>query len=212
MPGHSCARSTAAGAKTPATAPLTSPRDRRTALVYAPHHPERAFLKVHHDHGVGSGKSLASAPEPTAQWPTIFPTASSTAALIGRVGDHADIVAIEGDSFRRREAEGRESAAPPAPSTPRPASSGPSRFTRFSTADNTPGQFEQQHATQRCGLERRKNFDDHDHGASDESGALAAPPSHDSAPSSGRSKRSESREPDRNHSPRIRAQPRGVES
>ncbi|MFN9808132.1 MAG: hypothetical protein ACK6CU_00685, partial [Deltaproteobacteria bacterium] len=31
--------------------PLASPRDRRTALVDAPHHPVRAFLEVHHDRG-----------------------------------------------------------------------------------------------------------------------------------------------------------------
>lgn len=47
---------------------------------------------------------------PFAQWPTIFPNASCTVALIDRVVHHADIVAIEGDSFRRREAEGRKSA------------------------------------------------------------------------------------------------------
>lgn len=38
-------------------------------------------------------------------WPTIFPTTSSATALIDRVIHHADITAIEGDSFRKREAE-----------------------------------------------------------------------------------------------------------
>lgn len=47
---------------------------------------------------------------PFAQWPTIFPNASCTVALIDRVVHHADIVAIEGDSYRRREAEGRKAA------------------------------------------------------------------------------------------------------
>jgi hypothetical protein len=85
---------------------------------------------------------------PFAQWPTIFPNASCTVALIDRVVHHADIVAIEGDSFRRREAEGRKSAraksksaAPDPPPRPlrrrgRAPASGPSRFTRLSTADN----------------------------------------------------------------------------
>ncbi len=47
---------------------------------------------------------------PFAQWPTIFPNASCTVALIDRVVHHADIVAIEGDSYRRREAEVRKAS------------------------------------------------------------------------------------------------------
>lgn len=38
-------------------------------------------------------------------WPTIFPNATCATALIDRLVHHSDIVAIEGDSFRRREAE-----------------------------------------------------------------------------------------------------------
>jgi len=38
-------------------------------------------------------------------WPTIFPNAACTTALIDRVVHHAEIIAIEGDSYRRREAE-----------------------------------------------------------------------------------------------------------
>ncbi len=47
---------------------------------------------------------------PFTQWPTIFPNASCTVALIDRVVHHADIVAIEGDSYRRREAEARKAS------------------------------------------------------------------------------------------------------
>jgi DNA replication protein DnaC len=42
-------------------------------------------------------------------WPTIFPSATSATALIDRVIHHADITAIEGDSFRKREAEAARS-------------------------------------------------------------------------------------------------------
>jgi DNA replication protein DnaC len=42
---------------------------------------------------------------PFAQWPTIFPNASCTVALIDRIIHHADILSIDGDSYRRREAE-----------------------------------------------------------------------------------------------------------
>jgi DNA replication protein DnaC len=38
-------------------------------------------------------------------WPTIFPNAACTTALIDRVVHHADIIAIEGDSYRQREAQ-----------------------------------------------------------------------------------------------------------
>jgi len=38
-------------------------------------------------------------------WPTVFPNAACTTALIDRVVHHAEIIAIEGDSYRRREAQ-----------------------------------------------------------------------------------------------------------
>jgi DNA replication protein DnaC len=38
-------------------------------------------------------------------WPTIFPNATCATALIDRTVHHADVIAIEGDSYRRREAE-----------------------------------------------------------------------------------------------------------
>ena len=38
-------------------------------------------------------------------WPTIFPSATSATALIDRIIHHADVIAVEGDSFRRRDAE-----------------------------------------------------------------------------------------------------------
>jgi DNA replication protein DnaC len=42
-------------------------------------------------------------------WPTIFPSATCATALIDRVIHHADVIAIEGESYRLREA--REHAA-----------------------------------------------------------------------------------------------------
>lgn len=38
-------------------------------------------------------------------WPSIFPNAASTTALIDRIVHHADVIAIEGQSYRRRDAE-----------------------------------------------------------------------------------------------------------
>lgn len=43
-------------------------------------------------------------------WPTIFPNASCVTALIDRLTHHADIALIEGESYRRREAEARRKA------------------------------------------------------------------------------------------------------
>ena len=38
-------------------------------------------------------------------WPTVFPSASCTTALIDRLTHHSDVIHIEGESFRKREAE-----------------------------------------------------------------------------------------------------------
>jgi len=38
-------------------------------------------------------------------WPTIFPNATCATALIDRVIHHADVIAIEGESYRAREAQ-----------------------------------------------------------------------------------------------------------
>lgn len=38
-------------------------------------------------------------------WPTIFPNAACTTALIDRVVHHSEIIAIEGDSYRKKEAQ-----------------------------------------------------------------------------------------------------------
>lgn len=43
-------------------------------------------------------------------WPTIFPNATCATALIDRTVHHADVIAIEGDSYRRREAESDKKA------------------------------------------------------------------------------------------------------
>ena len=38
-------------------------------------------------------------------WPTIFPNATCATALIDRVVHHADVIAIQGESYRAREAD-----------------------------------------------------------------------------------------------------------
>lgn len=47
---------------------------------------------------------------PFTDWPTIFPNAACTTALIDRVIHHADIIPIEGDSYRRRDAQAAKQA------------------------------------------------------------------------------------------------------
>ena len=44
-------------------------------------------------------------------WPTIFPNAGSAIALIDRLIHHAEIITIEGESYRRRAAEHTRKAA-----------------------------------------------------------------------------------------------------
>jgi DNA replication protein DnaC len=43
-------------------------------------------------------------------WPTIFPSATSATALIDRIVHHADVIKIDGESYRRREAEAEKKA------------------------------------------------------------------------------------------------------
>lgn len=54
---------------------------------------------------------------PFSEWPTIFPNAATATALIDRLVHHADILTLEGDSYRRRIAEAKRKA-------PRPAADG----------------------------------------------------------------------------------------
>ena len=51
---------------------------------------------------------------PFSAWPTIFPNAGSAIALIDRLVHHAEIITIEGDSYRRRVAEAKRKPARPA--------------------------------------------------------------------------------------------------
>lgn len=52
-------------------------------------------------------------------WPTVFPNAACTTALIDRVVHHSEIIAIEGDSYRRREAQAAQATKPSRRSKPR---------------------------------------------------------------------------------------------
>ncbi len=49
------------------------------------------------------------------EWPTVFPNAACTTALIDRVVHHAEIIAIEGESYRRREAQASKPPRRPKP-------------------------------------------------------------------------------------------------
>lgn len=50
-------------------------------------------------------KSLVLTTNLAFDWPSIFPSATCTTALIDRFIHHADIIPIEGESYRKREAE-----------------------------------------------------------------------------------------------------------
>ena len=50
---------------------------------------------------------------PFSDWPTIFPNAATATALIDRLVHHAEILTIEGDSYRRRVAEANRKPSRP---------------------------------------------------------------------------------------------------
>ena len=51
---------------------------------------------------------------PFSEWPSIFPNAATAIALIDRLVHHADILTIDGDSYRRRVAEAKRKPTRPA--------------------------------------------------------------------------------------------------
>jgi DNA replication protein DnaC len=53
---------------------------------------------------------------PFSDWPTIFPNAGSAIALIDRLVHHAEIITIDGDSYRRRVAQANRKQRPPSES------------------------------------------------------------------------------------------------
>jgi DNA replication protein DnaC len=57
---------------------------------------------------------------PFRDWPTIFPNATCATALIDRVIHHADVIAIEGKSYRLRQAEDRARDPKPKATSPKP--------------------------------------------------------------------------------------------
>jgi DNA replication protein DnaC len=54
---------------------------------------------------------------PFSEWPTIFPSAATATALIDRLVHHAEILTIDGDSYRRRVAEAKRKPPRPASET-----------------------------------------------------------------------------------------------
>lgn len=50
-------------------------------------------------------------------WPTIFPNAGSAITHIDRLIHHAEMISIDGDSYRRRAAERTRKARRPKPSS-----------------------------------------------------------------------------------------------
>jgi len=54
---------------------------------------------------------------PFSDWPTIFPNAATATALIDRLVHHAEIITIEGESYRRRTAELSRKTSRPKPTS-----------------------------------------------------------------------------------------------
>lgn len=59
---------------------------------------------------------------PFKQWDTVFPNAACAVALIDRLTHHAEIITIEGESYRQREAEQAQKAKQAQKPSPKPKS------------------------------------------------------------------------------------------
>jgi DNA replication protein DnaC len=62
--------------------------------------------------------TLITTNRPFAEWSEVFPNAACVVSIVDRLVHHAEILVIEGESYRMREA--RERAARRAPGNPRP--------------------------------------------------------------------------------------------
>jgi DNA replication protein DnaC len=82
-------------------------------LAYDAHAADRLFQIVSRRYEQRS--LIVTTNLPFKQWDTIFPNASCAVALIDRLTHHAEIIPIEGDSYRRRDAELTHKARRPPP-------------------------------------------------------------------------------------------------
>lgn len=77
-------------------------------LAYDPHAADLLFQVVSRRY---EQKSLVVTTNlPFKQWDTVFPNAACAVALIDRLTHHAEIITIEGESYRKREAEQAQKA------------------------------------------------------------------------------------------------------
>ncbi len=76
-------------------------------LSYDPRHADLHFEVVTRRYDKGKSIVLTTN-KPFAEWPTVFPNASCVVTLVDRLLHRAELVAIEGDSYRLREAQERQ--------------------------------------------------------------------------------------------------------
>ncbi len=74
-------------------------------LAYGGRHADPLFEVVsrrHEEKGL-----LLTTNRPFSEWPEVFPNAACVVSLIDRIIHHAEILAIDGESYRAREARAR---------------------------------------------------------------------------------------------------------
>src|SRR5258706_12425074 len=76
-------------------------------LSYDARHADLLFEVVSRRYDKGRS-ILLTTNKPFADWPTTFPNAASVVTLVDRLLHRAEVVAIEGESYRLREAEERQ--------------------------------------------------------------------------------------------------------
>ena len=54
-----------------------------------------------------SKSTIVTPNKPFAEWATVFPNAACVVCLVDRLVHHAEVIAIEGDSYRLKEAKER---------------------------------------------------------------------------------------------------------
>ena len=103
LTGQETARALAATPPQPIARPSLLAIDEIGYLAYDAHAADLLFQVVSRRY---EQKSIVITTNlPFKQWDTVFPNASCAVALIDRLTHHAEIISIEGESYRKREAE-----------------------------------------------------------------------------------------------------------
>jgi len=92
-------------------------------LSYSNRHADLLFELVNRRYEQNS--TLVTTNRPFSEWSEVFPNAACVVALVDRLVHHAEVIAIEGESYRLKEAQERAEQKAKARKKPKPENTTP---------------------------------------------------------------------------------------